>query len=112
LGKTDEDGFIYVVGRVNELIKTSGHRVSAKEVEEAISRMDDVLEVAVKGVEDRILGEAIKAYIVPRDRALFSEEALGRHLRGRLPDYKLPHAVELRDELPKNEFGKVIKRLL
>ena len=62
LGCTDEDGYLYVVGRKRDIIKVAGFRISAKEIEEALMEIDEIHEVAVIGVEDPVLGEAIKAF--------------------------------------------------
>jgi long-chain acyl-CoA synthetase len=112
LGQTDDEGYIYVVGRSSDIIKSNGYRVSAKEVEDALIEIDDIMEVAVKGVEDDTVGEAIKAYIVLRNGEQLSLKMICRQLRGRLPEYKFPRHIEVRDSLPKNESGKIMKNKL
>jgi long-chain acyl-CoA synthetase len=112
LGQIDEEGYIYVVGRLKDIIKSNGYRVSAGEVEDALLEMDDIVEAAVKGVDDETTGEAIKAYLVLRDGQQMSVESIRSKLRGRLPDYKMPRHVEIRDSLPKNASGKIMKNRL
>jgi len=112
LGRMDEDGFLYVVGRKKDMIKVGGERVSGKEVEEKILEMDEVHEVAVIGVDDPTLGEAIKAFIVPRSDAVLDEDKVKNFLRNGLPSYKIPKYIEFRTELPKNKAGKIMKTKL
>lgn len=112
LGVEDEDGFLFVVGRTKDIIKPGGFRVSAKEVEEAILELNEVHEVAVIGVEDPILGEAVKAVVVLRDNVRPEEEFIKKFLLQRLPQYKQPKYIEFRDSLPKNSSGKILKTVL
>jgi acyl-CoA synthetase (AMP-forming)/AMP-acid ligase II len=112
LGQIDEDGYIYVVGRLKDIIKANGYRVSAREVEDALVEIDGIVEAAVKGVEDETTGEAIKAYVVQRTGEQISIESILGKLRERLPGYKMPRYVEMRDYLPKNESGKIMKNEL
>lgn len=112
LGRMDAEGFLYVVGRKKDMIKVGGERVSAKEIEEAILEIEQVHEVAVIGIEDAILGEAIKAFIVPRANSALNREAVTGFLREKLPHYKNPKYIEICTELPKNESGKILKAVL
>lgn len=112
LGKTDNDGYLYVVGRVKDIIKVKGFRVGAKEIEEIILELNWVHEVAVIGVKDPILGEAIKAIIVPREKSEADESKVKSFLAKKLSDYKLPKYYEFREQLPKNESGKILKKEL
>ena len=110
LGRMDEEGFLYVVGRAKDMIKVGANRISAKEVEEKLMEHPDVLEVAVIGVEDEILGEAIKAFVVPKPGAGHLDEAeLLRFAREHLPPYKVPRWVVFLPELPKSAAGKILK---
>jgi long-chain acyl-CoA synthetase len=111
LGYADRDGYVYLTGRTRDLIKTGGQRVSAKEIEDAIADVPGVLETAVIGVPDDILGEAIKAYVVP-DHPNITEETLRRALGNHLPHFKLPKSVEFRKSLPKTQSGKILKSQL
>ena len=108
LGKMDEDGYLYVVGRIKEMLKIGGNRVSAKEIEEAILSIDGIVEAAVIGVEDPVLGEAAKAFVVGKKESMAIEEIKSR-LAARLPMYKVPKYIEFLDALPKNESGKIMK---
>jgi acyl-CoA synthetase (AMP-forming)/AMP-acid ligase II len=112
LGKMDKDGFIYVVGRSKDIIKVGGERVSAKEVEEKILEINEVHEVAVISVDDPVLGEAIKALIVPRDGSEIDQEFVKKALMKNLSPYKQPKYIEFRNDLPKNESGKILKNVL
>lgn len=112
LGKTDEDGYIFVVGRVKDIIKVKGFRVGAKEIEETILEMNEVHETAVIGVDDPVLGEAIKAFIIPREKTDLTEENIINFLKDKLPAYKLPKYIEFRNMLPKNKSGKILKSKL
>jgi acyl-CoA synthetase (AMP-forming)/AMP-acid ligase II len=112
LGRQDEEGFFYVVGRKRDMIKSGGNRVSAKEIEEIILEYPDILETAVIGIPDQFIGEAICAYVVPKNGVPVPPEALIDHCKERLPDYKVPRSVIVRDGLPKNASGKIMKEQL
>ncbi|HGY56245.1 MAG TPA: AMP-dependent synthetase [Caldithrix abyssi] len=112
LGREDEDGFIFVVGRSKDIIKAGGERISAKEIEEKLLEINEVHETAVIGVDDPVLGEAIKAFIVTRDGAEVDEEYIRTSLRKKLPPFKQPKYIEFRRDLPKNNSGKIMKAVL
>lgn len=112
LGKTDEDGYIYVVGRTKDMIKVGGNRVSAKEVEEALLNSPHISEAAVIGVPDSVLGEAIKAFIVPKTKRTPDISEIKKHLSSLISPYKIPSLYSFHKELPKNESGKVMKEKL
>ena len=109
LARVDADGFIYLVDREREVIKSGGNRVSAKEVEDIISELRGVVEVAVVGASHEILGEAIVAFvaIVPEDEG--QAPNVLDHCRNRLPPFKTPEAVVYVSRLPHNGSGKVLK---
>jgi long-chain acyl-CoA synthetase len=109
LGRMDEEGFLFVVGRSKDMIKVGGERVSAKEIEERMLEHPDIQEVAVIGVPDLLLGEAVKAYIVPKEGRRIEAEDLRKHLMTRLQSMKVPKFYEFRPALPKNESGKIMK---
>lgn len=109
LARVDADGFIYVMDRARDFIKTGGKRVGAKEVENVLCELPDVVETAVIGVPHATLGEAIKAYIVLRKNATCSAEDVRRHMAGRLELFKVPESIEFIDSLPKNSSGKILK---
>ncbi len=112
LGKKDEEGFFYVAGRKADILKVRGRRVSAKEIEECIMEMDSVAEVAVVGVHDEILGEAIKAFVGLRAGGRATEREVQNHCRIRLGDQTSPKFVEFMPALPKYKSGKVNKEML
>ena len=105
----DETGFMRIVDRKKDMILVSGFNVYPNEVEDAIAKLDAVLEVAVIGVPDAKSGEAVRAYVVRQDDTL-TEEAVREHCRRFLTDYKLPKAIEFRTELPKTPIGKILRK--
>jgi long-chain acyl-CoA synthetase len=110
LGKTDDEGFIFVVGRSRDMIKIGGNRVSAKEIEDALYEHRAVIEAAVVGMPDDVLGEAPKAYLVmSKSYEGKIEKELPLFLQKYLAAYKIPKYFEIRDSLPKNESGKIQK---
>jgi len=112
LARVDSDGFLYVVDRARDFIKSAGNRISPQEVEETISFHRDVLHVAVVGVPDELFGEAIAAFIVPRSDKLLDEDQIRAYCNERLPNHKMPQHVYIVDSLPMNEYGKVLKTKL
>lgn len=111
LGYADDEGYIFLTGRARDLIKVGGNRVSALEVEHQIMTLEGVLETAVIGVPDQILGEAIKAFVVAHNGSL-TESTLRQHLQHRLPTYGQPKIIEFCRDLPKNDAGKILKAKL
>ena len=112
LVKTDEEGFLYFVGRRDGMIKSSGFRVSSTEVEEVLLETGNLREAAVIGVPDDVLGQAIKCFVVPQDGETqdgkkFDPESLLRACAEKLPRYMLPKFIEILSELPKTSSGKV-----
>jgi len=112
LGRKDDEGFFYVVGRKRDMIKSAGNRVSAKEIEEIILEHPNILETAVIGVPDQFIGEAIRAYVVPKNGVPIPAEELIAYCKERLPEYKVPRTVVIRESLPKNASGKIMKEEL
>jgi long-chain acyl-CoA synthetase len=109
LARVDAEGYIYLVEREREMIKSGGHRVGAKEIEEIIVEMPTVIEVAVVGVPDEILGEAIVALVVPTTGSGLTSEQVQAHCHRRLPAFKMPTLVRVVERLPHNANGKVVK---
>jgi acyl-CoA ligase (AMP-forming) (exosortase A-associated) len=107
LVKTDEAGFLYFVGRRDNMIKSSGYRVSPTEVEETLFQSGCLREAGVIGIPDPVLGQAIKAFVVPRDGEIVKAEALIAFCTERLPRYMVPKVVEVVGQLPKTPSGKV-----
>ncbi len=112
LGYLDTDGFLFLTGRSSDFIKTGAHRVSPQEIEEVIMELPAVMECAVIGVPDDILGEVIKAWLVLNDAATLEPLAVQAHCRQRLAVYKVPKVVEFVVRLPKTASGKVQRFLL
>jgi acyl-CoA synthetase (AMP-forming)/AMP-acid ligase II len=109
LARKDDDGYMYVVGRKREIIKSAGHRVSAKEIEETLVAHEAVAEAAVFGVPDDILGEAIHAVVVLRPGALCNEKQIQGFCQKHLAAFKIPRVVRFLNSLPKSQSGKVNK---
>jgi acyl-CoA ligase (AMP-forming) (exosortase A-associated) len=107
LVKTDEDGFLYYVGRRDTMIKSSGFRISPSEVEEALFSSGKLSGAAVIGIPDEVLGQTIKAFVVLRNGEGIAPEALLSHCAERLPRYMVPKDLEILSELPKTSSGKV-----
>jgi len=107
LFKMDKEGFLYFVARKDDIIKSRGEKVAPKEVESAIYQLPGVLEVAVVGVPDEILGQAIKAFVVCRDEHQLTEKDVIRHCTQHLENFMVPSHVEFRDSLPKTSSGKI-----
>jgi long-chain acyl-CoA synthetase len=111
MAKMDENGFFYIVDRKKDMILVSGFNVYPNEVEDVVAMMPGVLEVAAVGVPDERSGEAVKLVIVKKDPSL-TEEQVKAHARENLTGYKQPKVVEFRDELPKTNVGKILRREL
>lgn len=109
LGRVDEEGFLYVVDRKKDMIKSGSHRVSAREIEEVILSLPTVLECAAIGVPDEMLGEVVKAFVVPVNREGVDEAQIIRFCKEHLPPYKVPRMLSVVQSLPRNEAGKILK---
>jgi long-chain acyl-CoA synthetase len=112
LFRTDDEGFLYFVGRKDDIIKSRGEKVSPKEVEAVLYALSGIREAAVVGVPDPILGMAIKAVVVADAGSGLTEQAIIRHCARHLEDFMVPKTVAFRDELPKTESGKISRRLV
>lgn len=108
----DEDGYIYIKGRSSEMIKSGANRISPKEIEEVISELEGIEEVAAVGVPDDLLGQIIKVVIVVSPRASFKKMQIQSYCRENLAIYKIPKIVEFASELPKTASGKIKRYLL
>ncbi len=107
----DEEGFVFIVDRKKDMILVSGFNVYPNEVEDVAASHPGVIEVAAVGVPDEHSGEAVKLFVVRKDPAL-SEADLIAYCRDKLTGYKVPHRIEFRDELPKSNVGKILRRQL
>ena len=111
IARFDEQGFVYLVDRKNDMIIVSGFNVYPSEIEEVVSGHPDVLEVGAIGVPDERTGEAVKIVVVKRNPGL-TRESLDAHCRANLAAYKCPKQVEFASDLPKSNIGKVLRREL
>lgn len=112
IGTMDEDGYLFLVGRDSELIKSGGHRIGPSEVEDAITRAAGVREAGVCGVADELLGEAIVAYVVADTDAQPTKRAILEACFESLPRFKHPTQIWLLSELPRTPTGKLTRRAL
>ena len=112
VGRFDEDGYLFIVGRSKDLIISGGYNVYPKEIESVIDEMEGVLESAVIGVAHADFGEAVTAVIVPRQDANLSEAQVIHALKTKIANFKVPKRVFIVNELPRNTMGKVQKNLL
>jgi long-chain acyl-CoA synthetase len=111
VAQMDELGFFRIVDRLKDMILVSGFNVYPNEIEAVIAGHEGVLEVGVIGEPDENSGEVVKAVIVKKDPAL-DEASVIAHCRENLTGYKLPKIIEFRDELPKTNVGKILRREL
>ncbi len=112
LFRADEEGYLYFVGRKDDIIKTRGEKVSPREVEDVLYGIDGIAEAAVIGIPDKILGNAIKAVLSLRAGSQITEQDVLRHCRTLLEDFMVPKVVEFVASLPKTESGKISKRAI
>jgi len=111
IAKMDAHGYLFLVDRKKDVILVSGFNVFPNEVEETVALHDKVMEVAAIGVPHEISGEVVKIFVVRKDRSL-TEQELINHCRQYLTAYKVPKQVEFREELPKSNVGKILRRQL
>ncbi len=111
VGVMDEDGFVKIVDRIKDMILVSGFNVYPNEIEEVLAAHPKVLEAAAIGVLDEKSGEAVKVFVVKKDASLTQEEVMA-HCNENLTGYKRPRVVVFRDELPKTNVGKILRRAL
>jgi long-chain acyl-CoA synthetase len=111
MARMDSNGFVYIVDRKKDMILVSGFNVYPNEIEDVLAAMPGVLEVAAYGVADDKSGEAVKVVIVRKDPSL-TETQVKDYARTQLTGYKLPRHVEFRNELPKTNVGKILRREL
>jgi long-chain acyl-CoA synthetase len=111
IGFMDEQGFVKIVDRKKDMILVSGFNVYPNEIEEVVVSHPKVLEVAAVGVPHDSSGEAVKVFVVRKDSSLTEKELID-HARENLTGYKVPKFVEFRDDLPKTNVGKILRREL
>src|SRR5262249_14819670 len=112
LGYMDDDGYVFIVDRKKDLIKTSGFQVWPREIEETLSSHPAVAEVGVAGGPDELKGEVVHAWVVLRTGTSATEADLRSFCREKLAGYKVPARIEFRADLPKTMVGKVLRRAL
>jgi acyl-CoA synthetase (AMP-forming)/AMP-acid ligase II len=112
IARVDAEGFIFIVERERDMIKSGGNRVGSKEVEDVIAEIPEILEVAVLGAPDDLLGEVIKAFVVPAPGAKITAQDVKVHCRRRLPAFKTPAEVIVLDDMPHGSSGKILKPAL
>jgi long-chain acyl-CoA synthetase len=112
LAYMDEEGYVFLVDRKKDLVKTSGYQVWPREIEEIITAHPAVLEAGVAGVPDPLKGEVAKAWVVLKAGGRVTADELREYCRERLAPYKVPAQIVFRQELPKTMVGKVLRRVL
>jgi acyl-CoA synthetase (AMP-forming)/AMP-acid ligase II len=110
LVRRDDEGFLYFVGRRDQLIKSLGHRMSPDEIEVIVLASGLVSEVVAKGVSDAVAGQVVELHVVPRDGAAFSLAALVAWCRREMPGYMLPKAVHVHESFPRTASGKIDRK--
>jgi acyl-CoA synthetase (AMP-forming)/AMP-acid ligase II len=111
LFRTDSEGYLYFVGRKDDIIKCRGEKVSPREIENVLCAMPELAEAAVIGVPDGVLGEAIVAFVVAREATIGSRDVL-RHCAAHLEEYLVPQRIQIVASLPKSPNGKTDKHEL
>jgi long-chain acyl-CoA synthetase len=112
LAYRDEEGWIFIVDRLKDMIISSGENVYPREVEEVLMAHPDIKEAAVIGIPDKLRGQAICAYIVPEDGGTTDKRMIRKYLLSRIAAYKVPKEFIFCDQLPRNNTGKVLKKVL
>lgn len=111
LFRVDSDGYYYFIGRKDDIIKSRGEKVAPKEIENVLCGLSGVVETAVIGIPDPILGEAIKAFVVAKDASLTEQDVL-RYCRQHLEEFMVPQQIAFCAALPKSSNGKIAKKEL
>ena len=111
VGRMDEDGFVWIEDRKKDMILVSGFNVYPNEIENVVVELDGILEAAAIGIADERSGEVVKIFAVRKDEATTEQDVID-HCRENLTGYKRPKFVEFRDELPKTNVGKILRRAL
>lgn len=107
LGYIDEDGYLFLVGRRSDMIKTGAHRIHPADIEEVIAEIPGVIEAAVVGIDDDVMGQVVKAFVVVERVTTQLSIQIKAHCRARLATYKIPRQIEFVSSLPKTASGKV-----
>jgi long-chain acyl-CoA synthetase len=112
LAKKDSEGYLYIVDRKNDMVISGGVNIYPRETEEVLIRHPDILDVAVVGIADEKWGESIKAFLVTRNNIDLNLEAVRAFCEDKISTIKMPKAVNIIDEIPRNAGGKVLKKSL
>jgi long-chain acyl-CoA synthetase len=112
LFRMDAEGFLYFVGRMDDIIKTGGKKVSPLEIENVLHEIDGIAEAAVIGIPDAILGQRLKAVVRVKKGVLIERQDIIRDCARHLEDFMVPKVVEIVKELPRTESGKIDKKAL
>jgi len=112
LAYIDEDGYLFIVDRLKDMIITSGENIYPREIEELLYTYPSVAEVAVIGVPDKLRGTTVRAYIVAREGHLLNKKLLQGYLQKKIAPYKMPREFIIVTSLPKNATGKILKKVL
>jgi long-chain acyl-CoA synthetase len=107
LARMDDEGYIYIVARESDMIKSGAHRIGPKEIEDVVERLAEVAQCAVVGVPDDLLGEALAAFVVPVQGAELAPRQVMQVCFEHLPRFKMPHHVRIVDQLPRTQTGKL-----
>jgi long-chain acyl-CoA synthetase len=112
IGKMDEDGYFYIVGRKKEMIIAGGYNIYPREIDEILYEHPKILEACAIGVPDPHRGETVKAFVVLKPGESATEQEIIEYCKTKLAAYKVPKMIEFRQELPKSTVGKVLRRVL
>jgi long-chain acyl-CoA synthetase len=112
IATVDEQGFVRIVDRKKDMVLVSGFNVYPNEIEDVVAHCEGVLEVACIGVPDDRSGEAVKIFVVRKPGATLGEETVREYCKANLTGYKMPKYIEFREELPKSNVGKILRREL
>jgi acyl-CoA synthetase (AMP-forming)/AMP-acid ligase II len=112
MGRFDDDGFLYITGRIKEMLIIGGENVFPREIEEVLDKHPSVAASAVIGVMDESRGEVAVAFVELKDGATFDEVALRKHCREGLAQFKVPRDIRQIEKLPRNPTGKIMRREL
>ncbi|WP_444995959.1 acyl-CoA ligase (AMP-forming), exosortase A system-associated [Aliikangiella sp. IMCC44359] len=110
--KKDADGFLYFIGRKDDMIKSSGYRISPSEIEDCLYQHPDINEVAAIGIKHPTLGQAVVLVVVPSQQESFNETELMKYCQKQLPNFMQPKAIKLKTMLPRNSNGKINRKKL
>jgi long-chain acyl-CoA synthetase len=112
IGYFDNDGYLFLVGRKDDMINIGGEKVFPKEIEDIIGSMKEIEEVAVKGISDKLLGQIVQVYVVTKQEISIKDQDIVTFCKGKLENYKIPRIFTYLSKLPKNEQGKLLRSKL